>query len=157
MRMLIDRAYHAGKLVGRDLPEPLPPAARTGEHAVQILRTYPARLRRYPFAPLGERSIANAYRKVFARARRLIYVEDQYLWAPFVAELLAGALNANPDLHIIAVVPRYPDKEGRRAGRAWSAGNRPSRSAARPAATASPSTTSRTRPGRRSTCTRRSS
>jgi len=79
---------------------------------VQVLRTYPARLRRYPFAPLGERSIARAYRKVFARARRLIYVEDQYLRAPFVAELLARALQANPELHIIAIVPRYPDKEG---------------------------------------------
>jgi phosphatidylserine/phosphatidylglycerophosphate/cardiolipin synthase-like enzyme len=112
LRMLIDRAYHAGKLVGRDLPEPLPEPPATGRHAAQVLRTYPARLRRYPFAPLGERSIANAYRKVFARARRLIYVEDQYLWAPFVAELLADALRANADLRIIAVVPRYPDKEG---------------------------------------------
>ena len=77
-----------------------------------MLRTYPARLRRYPFAPLGERSIAAAYRKVFGRARRLIYIEDQYLWAPFVADLLASALNANPDLHLIAIVPRFPDKEG---------------------------------------------
>ena len=112
VRMLIDRAYHAGKLVGAELPTrpPDPPAA--GRHAVQVLRTYPARLRRYPFAPLGERSIAHAYRKVFARARRLIYIEDQYLWAPFVAELLAEALRRNPDLHLIAIVPRYPDKEG---------------------------------------------
>jgi phosphatidylserine/phosphatidylglycerophosphate/cardiolipin synthase-like enzyme len=77
-----------------------------------VLRTYPARLRRYPFAPVGERSIAHAYRKVFARARRLIYIEDQYLWAPFVADLLADALQANPELHLIAIVPRYPDKEG---------------------------------------------
>jgi phosphatidylserine/phosphatidylglycerophosphate/cardiolipin synthase-like enzyme len=112
LRMIIDRAYHAGKLVGRDLPEPLPEPPAPGRHAAQVLRTYPARLRRYPFAPLGERSIANAYRKVFRRARQLIYVEDQYLWAPFVADLLADALRANPELHIIAVVPRYPDKEG---------------------------------------------
>ena len=111
-RMLIDRAYHAGKLVGRDLPEPEPEPQPAGPHAVQVLRTYPARLRRYPFAPLGERSIAYAYRKAFARARRLIYIEDQYLWAPFVAKLLASALRGNPDLHVIAVVPRYPDKEG---------------------------------------------
>jgi phosphatidylserine/phosphatidylglycerophosphate/cardiolipin synthase-like enzyme len=115
VRMLIDRAYHAGKLVGRELPEPEPEPAPAGPHAVQVLRTYPARLRRYPFAPLGERSIAHAYRKVFARARRLIYIEDQYLWAPFVAKLLAAALRNNPDLHVIAVVPRYPDKGG--AGR----------------------------------------
>ncbi len=83
-----------------------------GTHAVQVLRTYPARLRRYPFAPQGERSIAHAYRKAFARARRLIYIEDQYLWAPFVAELLAEALASNPELHLAAVVPRFPDKQG---------------------------------------------
>lgn len=112
VRMLIDRAYHAGKLVGRDLPEPAPEPEPVGPHAVQVLRTYPARLRRYPFAPLGERSIAYAYRKVFAAARRLIYIEDQYLWAPFVAKLLAAALRENPELHVIALVPRYPDKEG---------------------------------------------
>ncbi len=87
VRMLIDRAYHAGKFVGKELPDPLPDPPKAGTHAVQVLRTYPARLRRYPFAPLGERSIAHAYRKVFDRARRLIYIEDQYLWAPFVAEL----------------------------------------------------------------------
>ena len=112
MRTLIDRAYHAGKLVGQDLPDPLPDPPNAGTHAVQVLRTYPARLRRYPFAPLGERSIAHAYRKVLARARRLIYIEDQYLWAPFVADLLADAMRENTDLHVIAVVPRYPDKEG---------------------------------------------
>jgi len=112
LRMAIDRAYHAGKLVGRELPAPLPEPPTFGTHAVQVLRTYPARLRRYPFAPLGERSIGHAYRKVLARARRLIYVEDQYLWAPFVADLIADALRAQPDLHVIAVVPRFPDKDG---------------------------------------------
>jgi phosphatidylserine/phosphatidylglycerophosphate/cardiolipin synthase-like enzyme len=112
VRMLIDRAYHAGKLVGRDLPEPQAEPEPAGPHAVQVLRTYPARLRRYPFAPLGERSIAYAYRKAFARARRLVYIEDQYLWAPFVAKLIASALRNSPDLHVIAVVPRYPDKSG---------------------------------------------
>ena len=50
--------------------------------------------------------------RCFARARRLIYIEDQYLWAPFVADLLADALRRNPDLHVVAVVPRFPDKEG---------------------------------------------
>ncbi|MDA8047436.1 MAG: phospholipase D-like domain-containing protein [Actinomycetota bacterium] len=112
VRALLDRTYMAGKLTGRALPEQIadPPAA--GCHSVQVLRTYPARLRRYPFAPLGERSIDYAYRKVLERARCLIYLEDQYLWAPFVADLLADALRANPGLHLIAVVPRYPDKEG---------------------------------------------
>ena len=83
-----------------------------GTHAVQVLRTYPARLRRYPFAPLGERSIAHAYRKAFTRARSLIYLEDQYLWSRPVARLIAAALRDKPDLHVIAVVPRYPDSDG---------------------------------------------
>ncbi len=112
VRSLVDRAYMAGVMVGRDLPERLEDPPEAGTHAVQILRTYPARLRRYPFAPLGERSIDYAYRKVLERGRRLIYLEDQYLWAPFVADLLADALRRNSGLRVIAIVPRYPDKEG---------------------------------------------
>ncbi len=114
-RMLWDRTYHAGKMTGGDLPAPLPDPPEAGPHAVQVLRTYPARWRRYPFAPLGERSIAAAYRKVIDRAHRLIYIEDQYLWAPGIAELLGRALTADPELHLIAVVPRFADKEGRSA------------------------------------------
>ncbi|MDQ1533905.1 MAG: hypothetical protein QOF28_1666, partial [Actinomycetota bacterium] len=38
-------------------PERLDPS-RVGPHVVQVLRTYPARRPRYPFAPDGERSIA---------------------------------------------------------------------------------------------------
>lgn len=115
IRSLMDRVYMAGKLTGRELPPASEDASPAGTHTVQILRTYPARLRRYPFAPLGERTIDYAYRKVLKRARRLIYLEDQYLWAPFVADLLADALRDHPELHLIAVVPRYPDKQG--AGR----------------------------------------
>ena len=112
LRAALDRVYMAGKLTGRDLPEPGADPPASGPHAVQILRTYPARLRRYPFAPLGERSIDYAYRKVLDLARSFIYLEDQYLWAPFVADVLAATLRANPGLHLVAVVPRYPDKDG---------------------------------------------
>jgi phosphatidylserine/phosphatidylglycerophosphate/cardiolipin synthase-like enzyme len=115
LRMLYDRTYHAGAMTGGTLPEALPDPPVAGPHAVQVLRTYPARWRRYPFAPLGERSIAAAYRKVLRRAHRLIYIEDQYLWAPGIADLLGNALESDPELHLIAVVPRYADKEGRAA------------------------------------------
>ena len=114
-RMLWDRTYHAGALTGTDLPPVLPDPPEAGPHAVQVLRTYPARWRRYPYAPMGERSIAAAYRKVLRRAHRLIYIEDQYLWAPGIARLLARALSADPALHLVAVVPRWADKEGRSA------------------------------------------
>jgi phosphatidylserine/phosphatidylglycerophosphate/cardiolipin synthase-like enzyme len=47
------------------------------------------------------------------RARRLIYLEDQYLWSSHAAETLADALRANPDLLLIAIVPRFPEQSGR--------------------------------------------
>ena len=113
LRQLYDRAYHMGAMTSRPLPEPAADdETRRGPHAVQVLRTYPARLRRYPFAPHGERSIAHAYRKAFARARRLVYLEDQYLWSRPVADIIAPALRDKPGLHVIAIVPRYPDSEG---------------------------------------------
>jgi phosphatidylserine/phosphatidylglycerophosphate/cardiolipin synthase-like enzyme len=113
VRQLYDRAYHAGAMTGRPLPEPLPedPTPR-GTCAVQVLRTYPARLRRYPFAPRGERSIEYSYRKAVAQARSFIYVEDQYLWSREVAEVFADALRRNPALHFVAVLPRFSDREG---------------------------------------------
>jgi phosphatidylserine/phosphatidylglycerophosphate/cardiolipin synthase-like enzyme len=80
---------------------------------VQLLRTYPHRVGGYPFAPGGERSIAHGYMKALGRARQLIYVEDQYLWSRDVAGLIADALRRSPDLHLIAVLPHFPDQDGR--------------------------------------------
>jgi phosphatidylserine/phosphatidylglycerophosphate/cardiolipin synthase-like enzyme len=87
-------------------------APADGPHAVQVLRTYPYKHPPYPFAPAGERSIARGYIKALRRARRLIYIEDQYLWSDEVAEVFAAALRSSPELHLIAVVPRYPDEDG---------------------------------------------
>ncbi len=114
IRQLYDRAYHASSMTGRPLPEPEPDdPTRHGSHAVQVLRTYPARLRRYPFAPHGERSIAHSYIRALKRARRLVYLEDQYFWSRGVASVFASAMQQNPELHVIVVVPRHPDREGR--------------------------------------------
>jgi phosphatidylserine/phosphatidylglycerophosphate/cardiolipin synthase-like enzyme len=95
------------------LPErpPDPPAA--GRATVQVLRTYPAVRPGYPFAPHGERSVARGYRKALRRAQRLVYLEDQYMWSPHIARLLAEALRRNPRLHLMVVVPRHPDVDGR--------------------------------------------
>jgi phosphatidylserine/phosphatidylglycerophosphate/cardiolipin synthase-like enzyme len=87
-------------------PEPF------GTHAVQVLRTYARRRGGYPFAPDGERSVARGFRKAIERARRLIYIEDQFLWSREIAEVFAAALVANPSLHLIALVPRYFDQAG---------------------------------------------
>ena len=101
-------------------PHPLPPPAPEpepeGSHMVQVLRTYPAKRPPLPFAPRGERSIARAYRKVFSLARSLIYIEDQYLWSGVVGGFLADALRRSPDLHVVILVPAYPDRDGRVTG-----------------------------------------
>jgi len=65
------------------------------------------------FAPEGERSIARAYQKVMRNARRLIYLEDQYIWSPQVVRPFAEALAARPDLRLIAVLPHHPDRDSR--------------------------------------------
>ncbi|KGN33350.1 phospholipase D [Knoellia sinensis KCTC 19936] len=95
-------------------PFPPPPAVGRGTHVVQILRTYPPlrRGRSYPFAPHGERSIALAHLKAAGQAREFVYLEDQYLWSSTITAALAEALSANPNLHVVAVLPHRPDLEG---------------------------------------------
>jgi phosphatidylserine/phosphatidylglycerophosphate/cardiolipin synthase-like enzyme len=92
---------------------PPPPSVEGGTHVVQLLRTYPnLRGRDYSFAPGGERSVARGYSKALHRARRIIYIEDQYLWGHHVGEVFTRALRDNPGLHVIGVVPLHPDLEG---------------------------------------------
>src|SRR3954447_1948554 len=101
-------------------PDPMPPRptepAPAGTHAVQVLRTYPTKRPFYPFARDGERSIARAYLKALPRARRLVYIEDQFFWSRTAARTLAKALTEHPDLRVMIVVPRFPDRDGRVSG-----------------------------------------
>jgi len=101
------RHTHRKASVLPDMPAD-PPVC--GTHAVQVLRTYARRRGGYPFAPHGERSVARGFRKAIGRARRLIYIEDQFLWSTEVAKIFAAALVASPSLHLIAVVPRFFDQ-----------------------------------------------
>ena len=100
-------------LMAGPLPEPPPDPPPAGEAAAQVLRTYPAIRPGYPFAPRGERSVARGYAKALARAERLVYLEDQYMWSPHIARLLADALRRSQRLHLVVVVPRRPDVDGR--------------------------------------------
>jgi phosphatidylserine/phosphatidylglycerophosphate/cardiolipin synthase-like enzyme len=101
-------------------PDPLPPFGprppAAGSHAVQVLRTYPIKKPAYPFAPNGERSVALMYTKALARARSFIYIEDQYFWSEEIAGLFVEALKRAPDLRLIVVVPRHPDRNGKISG-----------------------------------------
>jgi len=109
------------RIRGLDLdPDPMPeqadppPPVEGGTHVVQLLRTYPnlRHGRDYPFARGGERSVARGYSKALSKARRLVYVEDQYLWGDHVGSVFTEALQEHPDLHVIAVVPQFTDQSG---------------------------------------------
>ena len=104
-----DLLRHAHRKAGILPPMPADPAP-CGTQALQVLRTYARRRRGYPFALQGERSVARAFRKAITRARRLIYIEDQFVWSSEVANVIANALKANPSLQLIVVLPRYFDQ-----------------------------------------------
>jgi phosphatidylserine/phosphatidylglycerophosphate/cardiolipin synthase-like enzyme len=110
-----DRLLHMD-LSPDPLPEqaPPPPPVEGGTHVVQLLRTYPNLRygRDYRFARGGERSVARGYSKALSKARRLVYVEDQYLWGHHVGDVFTDALRREPGLHVIAVVPLHPDLGG---------------------------------------------
>jgi phosphatidylserine/phosphatidylglycerophosphate/cardiolipin synthase-like enzyme len=120
-RDLIERRKRDAARLPRRMPDPEPSTAAPGDpepadgddmptHDIQILRTYPhLHGTPYPFAPKGERSVARGYMKALKRARRLIYIEDQYLWSQSVIRPFADALRENPELHIITVLPMHPD------------------------------------------------
>jgi phosphatidylserine/phosphatidylglycerophosphate/cardiolipin synthase-like enzyme len=111
-RWLADEVRRDDRTPGALPAQPADPEPR-GPHSVQLLRTYPKRRGGYSFAPAGERSIARGYAKAAERARRLIYIEDQYLWSAEVAGILARALERVPSLRLVAVLPHYPDQDGR--------------------------------------------
>lgn len=100
----------------RPLPPqaPPPPPMADSDHAVQLLRTYPKLGSgwAFDFAPQGERSVARGYTKAVRNARNLIYIEDQFLWGGEMSTVLVDALEANPDLHLVAVLPAFPDQDG---------------------------------------------
>ncbi len=82
---------------------PAPPAA--GELEVQIVRTVPESL--YDFAPRGDFRIIEAYRRALRSARKLIYLENQFLWSPEVVAILADKLRRPPtdDFRLLVMLP----------------------------------------------------
>lgn len=86
-----------------------------GPDIVQVGRTYygpdPSdTVRRFPFAPEGERTILDTTLKAIGRARRYIYIEEQYLTPPpeYVEALKAAANQVSGPL--IIVIPSVPDQ-----------------------------------------------
>ncbi len=90
-----------------DLPEPTPPAP-AGNTTVQFLRTVPDKT--YEFAPKGEFAILDAYLRALRSAQRLVYLENQFLWSPEIADVLIDKLCDPPDdrFRVVLLLPRKP-------------------------------------------------
>ena len=110
----VERWQRAGRsllVIGAPGAMPVVPAA--GDDVVQIGRTYfraGAGGTAFPFAPVGERTILDTQLAAIGRARRYIYIEDQYLTPPmeYTAALAAAAERVSGPL--IVVIPELPDQ-----------------------------------------------
>jgi phosphatidylserine/phosphatidylglycerophosphate/cardiolipin synthase-like enzyme len=90
-----------------DLPAPAVPEP-VGNSRVQLLRTVPDKT--YEFAPKGEFTILDGYLRALRSARRLVYLENQFLWSPEIAEVLIDKLCDPPDdrFRVVLLLPRKP-------------------------------------------------
>ncbi|MHB8532046.1 MAG: phospholipase D-like domain-containing protein, partial [Solirubrobacteraceae bacterium] len=80
-----------------------------GELALQVVRTVPEKV--YEFAPHGDFRILEAYTRALRSARRLVYLESQFLWSPQIVEILAAKLRKPPDerFRVVVVLPAKPN------------------------------------------------
>jgi phosphatidylserine/phosphatidylglycerophosphate/cardiolipin synthase-like enzyme len=87
------------------LPHHDPVCEPAWQTAVQIVRTIPEKI--YSFAPQGEFGIFHAYIHAIRQARRLIYLENQYLWSDEIMEALIAVMNREQrdPLRIVIVLP----------------------------------------------------
>jgi phosphatidylserine/phosphatidylglycerophosphate/cardiolipin synthase-like enzyme len=93
-----------GEVTGETLPAPVPGEAE-GDVEAQFVRTVPERV--YAFAPNGQFRILESYLRALQAAEKLVYIENQFLWAPEIVTLLATKLRRPPsaDFRVVVVLP----------------------------------------------------
>jgi phosphatidylserine/phosphatidylglycerophosphate/cardiolipin synthase-like enzyme len=92
------------ELTGQRLERPSAPAP-AGEHTVQVVRTVAENM--YEALPRGDFRILESYVRAIRSAERFIYLENQFLWAPEIADLLADKLRRPPcdEFRLVIVLP----------------------------------------------------
>jgi phosphatidylserine/phosphatidylglycerophosphate/cardiolipin synthase-like enzyme len=92
------------ELTGEQLERPAPPPP-AGESTVQVVRTIAEDM--YESVQTGEFRILESYVRAIRGAERFIYLENQFLWAPEIADLLADKLRRPPcdEFRIVVVLP----------------------------------------------------
>jgi phosphatidylserine/phosphatidylglycerophosphate/cardiolipin synthase-like enzyme len=80
-----------------------------GDVELQIVRTVPENL--YDFAPRGDFRIIEAYLRALRTAQHLVYLENQFLWSPEIANILAGKLRRPPtdEFRVVIMLPGKPN------------------------------------------------
>jgi phosphatidylserine/phosphatidylglycerophosphate/cardiolipin synthase-like enzyme len=93
---------------GESLPS-FPGPEPAGDLEVQIVRTIPERV--YTAVPRGEFGILESYVRAFRAAERFIYLENQFLWSPEIAEVLLDKITNPPvhDFRLLLVLPARPN------------------------------------------------
>ena len=89
--------------------EDTPPPAAAGDVELQVVRTVPDKV--YDFLPQGDFRIVEAYTRALRSARKLVYLESQFLWSPQVVEILASKLREPPsdEFRIVVLLPAKPN------------------------------------------------
>ncbi|MEP6953512.1 MAG: phospholipase D family protein [Solirubrobacteraceae bacterium] len=92
------------EIAGEQLPEPVVPES-AGDVELQVVRTLCEDM--YDFAPRGDFRILEAYTRALRSARELVYLENQFLWAPELVEILAEKLRnpPTPGFRVVVVLP----------------------------------------------------
>jgi phosphatidylserine/phosphatidylglycerophosphate/cardiolipin synthase-like enzyme len=101
-------AHFAGRwseVTGEPLAAPPAAPAAAGDNEVQVVRTVPEH--QYAFVPRGDFRILEALLRGLRSARKFVYLESQFLWAPEVVDLLAARLREPPadDFRVVIVLP----------------------------------------------------
>jgi phosphatidylserine/phosphatidylglycerophosphate/cardiolipin synthase-like enzyme len=95
--------------------ETLPPVAKqrpAGDTELQVVRTVPERI--YRALPGGDFRILESYLRALRAAERLVYLENQFLWSPEIAAVLADKLTnpPTPDFRLVVLLPARPNNGG---------------------------------------------
>jgi phosphatidylserine/phosphatidylglycerophosphate/cardiolipin synthase-like enzyme len=96
------------EVTGEELPPTTGPAP-AGDVELQVVRTTPEKI--YARLARGEFTILESYLRALRSARRLVYLENQFLWSPEIVTVLADKLRNPPDgdFRLLVVLPAKPN------------------------------------------------
>ena len=98
-------------VTGKTLAEPAE-SEPAGDVELQLVRTVPERI--YPKLRGGDFTILESYLRALRSARKLIYLENQFLWSPEVSEVLIDKLRRPPsdEFRLLVLLPAHPNNGG---------------------------------------------